>query len=265
MSGSSPRVWGTERGPRAKRAPCRFIPTRVGNSIRGRPVHARSPVHPHACGEQQAAVVRPARGLGSSPRVWGTVAVGVEVEPVERFIPTRVGNSALSGSEARRIPVHPHACGEQATGRPRRAVHRRFIPTRVGNRSAVRRARRPPAVHPHACGEQRIGRARRSYRTGSSPRVWGTEPRLPRAPGYGRFIPTRVGNSSTGRRGRARTSVHPHACGEQQLMKQAAFAQFGSSPRVWGTVDLRQLGEKPFRFIPTRVGNRTPQSGRCAY
>ena len=49
--------------------------------------------------------------------------------------------------------------------------------------------------------------------------------------------------------------VHPHACGERAHQRPKAQCCRGSSPRMWGTVDLcGQIG-LVHRFIPTHVGN----------
>ena len=71
----------------------------------------------------------------------------------KRFIPTAVGNASRRGGIRRRIPVHPHGCGERSAprlairpkcgssprlwGTPVKALldlgNKRFIPTAVGN------------------------------------------------------------------------------------------------------------------------------------
>ena len=280
--GSSPRVWGT--GPLRPETSCigRFIPTRVGNSSRSRTGRTRPPVHPHACGEQVDHAVVSVRGSGSSPRVWGTAVVHGERAAPDRFIPTRVGNSARRRTTAARRAVHPHACGEQehdralgrcragssprvwGTVRPHRARprRRRFIPTRVGNRATCPRSvpRRP--VHPHACGEQPAWDVGVRDRDGSSPRVWGTG--LLRVPERRtcRFIPTRVGNRSSPSIRPMRSSVHPQACGEQGYGGGGGGGAYGSSPRVWGTASECRVIPAPTRFIPTRVGNRARSAPR---
>ena len=96
MSGSSPRVWGTDGQRRVPRRIHRFIPTCVGNGPRARWRSMRSPVHPHVCGERpekQAGVIR---SLGSSPRVWGTERGHGRRRHRSRFIPTCVGNGRRS-------------------------------------------------------------------------------------------------------------------------------------------------------------------------
>ena len=111
-------------------------------------------------------------------------------------------------------------------------------------------------VHPHACGEQIGARTREEREAGSSPRVWGTDLVEQRPIRVRRFIPTRVGNSPHSRRKALPVSVHPHACGEQDLITLEELQSYGSSPRVWGTgLSLRNFARRK-RFIPTRVGNR---------
>ncbi len=96
----------------------------------------------------------------------------------------------------------------------------------------------PPAVlapvHPHACGEYPSSGGLDHHHGGSSPRVWGIRHPPFVFLGDGRFIPTRVGNTSIGiLRGRPR-AVHPHACGEYFDYVIHHASSGGSSPRVWG-------------------------------
>ena len=51
------------------------------------------------------------------------------------------------------------------------------------------------------------------------------------------------------------TPVHPHACGEHQLISGAKSSSFGSSPRLWGTQVNYNHDKLHLRFIPTPVGN----------
>ena len=132
-SGSSPREWGTRQSRSPAQAVLRFIPTRVGNTRRGRAVRRRRPVHPHASGEHLGDHTSTRGRFGSSPREWGTHT-------------NWRCNAAAS-------TVHPHASGEHRPfsftvliidgSSPREwgtpallAFYRprlRFIPTRVGN------------------------------------------------------------------------------------------------------------------------------------
>ena len=152
-SGSSPRAWGTPDHHRAGIVRSRFIPTRVGNTADRRWRRRGWPVHPHARGEHDKPQRHGVEQEGSSPRAWGTLVAGAVCPGVRRFIPTRVGNTALPSRFPCGIPVHPHARGEHAmphaigaftAGSSPRAwgtlplylsnpVPYRFIPTRVGN------------------------------------------------------------------------------------------------------------------------------------
>ena len=51
---------------------------------------------------------------GSSPREWGTQQFGMTQTGISRFIPTRVGNTALLPRCLAGNAVHPHASGEHA-------------------------------------------------------------------------------------------------------------------------------------------------------
>jgi len=111
-SGSSPRVWGT---PELYEVPAdreRFIPTRVGNTATNARRQAFRSVHPHACGEHSGRSMRGIAAAGSSPRVWGTQLLPKPGAAARRFIPTRVGNTPITGASPWRRTVHPHACGE---------------------------------------------------------------------------------------------------------------------------------------------------------
>jgi len=94
----------------------------------------------------------------------------------------------------RKIPVHPHVCGEHLEvedGRDRvkgssprvwgtsgSSISRnsigRFIPTCVGNIKDRPGIRIEPPVHPHVCGEHFYCDCSTEIQDGSSPRVWGT-------------------------------------------------------------------------------------------
>ena len=111
------------------------------------------------------------------------------------------------------------------------------------------------AVHPHARGEHRRWRRMALRTSGSSPRPWGTLLDALHDDGSNRFIPTPVGNTSTGRKVRPPRTVHPHARGEHFNYAAPASQKFGSSPRPWGTLGRAARIHVERRFIPTPVGN----------
>jgi len=51
--------------------------------------------------------------------------------------------------------------------------------------------------------------------------------------------------------------VHPHVCGEHDVILPCTHASAGSSPRVWGTLLFPCRCSFSLRFIPTCVGNMT--------
>ncbi len=174
------------------------------------------------------------RAFGSSPRVWGTLNRALCHQRSRRFIPTGVGNIGASLTFGPVFAVHPHGCGEHVKdlrygdfedgSSPRvwgtylnfRREHHfpRFIPTGVGNMMRPIRPEGRTAVHPHGCGEHGCRRGPPRPCPGSSPRVWGTFPKLQQYGFCWRFIPTGVGNIILGFVTRTLIPVHPHGCGE---------------------------------------------------
>jgi len=126
-----------------------------------------------------------------------------------------VGNTEKGKIMAKKITVHPHACGEHVYNGPRshdltgssprlwgtlgQALKRcfllRFIPTPVGNTDLVGPRSGYSPVHPHACGEHIAKKAETPPVTGSSPRLWGTLLAKIKELEAQRFIPTPVGNT----------------------------------------------------------------------
>ena len=169
------------------------------------------------CGERGFRRTRRTVDAGSSPRVWGTGLEHGYMVSNARFIPTCVGN------------------GWSCRCRP---PPQRFIPTCVGNGFGFRCAPPQRPVHPHVCGERCHDLDHLDHGYGSSPRVWGTEDSpMPRHP-LGRFIPTCVGNGRKEDPEGSQGTVHPHVCGERAPEALAAPGSPGSSPRVWGTVQV---------------------------
>ena len=112
MSGSSPRVWGIRAEAAGAVNDDRFIPTRVGNTGKRDASAGRMAVHPHACGEYPRAAYARGDYSGSSPRVWGILSIQGKDVSMDRFIPTRVGNTGMAQAPGLGRAVHPHACGE---------------------------------------------------------------------------------------------------------------------------------------------------------
>ena len=177
---------------------------------------------------------------------------------IQRFIPTAVGNAASSPSSPRIWPVHPHGCGERVSlfgfvpgldgSSPRlwgtrirpeaQYLSSRFIPTAVGNAHWMANQPTCSPVHPHGCGERICNERRHCHQGGSSPRLWGTRKNVGIHRNIVRFIPTAVGNAATWGIPAEIAAVHPHGCGERWGSIDGDMARFGSSPRLWGTLNM---------------------------
>ena len=133
----------------------------------------------------------------------------------------------------------------------------RFIPTHVGNTPSNDQRMICSSVHPHACGEHIIKVRFILSFLGSSPRMWGTLYCPLQLEHHSRFIPTHVGNTAAGTPLRQSGPVHPHACGEHPPGRPGRLPGYGSSPRMWGTLNEKMQKVFDSRFIPTHVGNTT--------
>ena len=297
-TGSSPRLRGTDDGQ------IEAVGRLHGSSPRLRGtgllvIHwfPGSPVHPRACGEQQARPTISQASIGSSPRLRGTEETWGPDGTLHRFIPAPAGNSTREPMGVVRMSVHPRACGEQlmsvcsmktASVHPRAcgeqlAQQNRFIPAPAGNSSTGPRPCGGRSVHPRACGEQSSLSLTQYGASGSSPRLRGTvsiaysihiascfgsSPRLRGTvdePGTGtvrgRFIPAPAGNSHPGGGFVVPMAVHPRACGEQLVWPANWSSSFGSSPRLRGTDRSATGARQSNRFIPAPAGNRTHRTG----
>ncbi len=127
--------------------------------------------------------------------MWGILCSVGMVCASTRFIPTRVGNTALKLSKLRVDSVHPHACGEYSRVGHLYAGGVGSSPRVWGILPRYQVKEVKLQVHPHACGEYCMRESITLAGTGSSPRVWGIhKSALPYMTPF-RFIPTRVGNT----------------------------------------------------------------------
>ena len=111
--GSSPRLWGTHPCRGGVFLRLRFIPTAVGNACQKPSSIDYIPVHPHGCGERHDRTLDMSNPYGSSPRLWGTLRLESRHSPIQRFIPTAVGNAKTRLIFTAQSLVHPHGCGER--------------------------------------------------------------------------------------------------------------------------------------------------------
>ena len=138
---------------------------------------------------------------------------------VERFTPTRVGNTNISASmSGYQNGSPPHAWGILNPD-DKDSLIRWFTPTRVGN----------------------------------------TQPRGRQLLAQVGFTPTRVRNTAPGRRTHRPGSVHPHTRGEYLKGMSGVYERGGSPPHAWGIRFTRRCRKIVLRFTPTRVGNTHTQ------
>ena len=174
MSGSSPRLRGTQLPVGQHPRHGRFIPAFAGNAPRWRPAAAGCPVHPRVCGERIRLELFGENYYGSSPRLRGTHGRQFPGCQRDRFIPAFAGNASLCLMVRLNAAVHPRVCGERGTittagstgagSSPRLRGTRqasklkvesvRFIPAFAGNAVAALVLRSRGAVHPRVCGER---------------------------------------------------------------------------------------------------------------
>ena len=75
-----------------------------------------------------------------------------------------------------------------------------------------------------------------------------------------RIIPTRMGTSSSEMYGYGSLEDHPHAYGDKNQVQRNGLQYIGSSPRVWGQVQVRCTDMGHLRIIPTRMGTSKNRS-----
>ena len=193
---------------------------------------------------------------------------------------------------SRRFGPFPRMWGKRSTAN-HFSSSSRFIPTHVGETGRPQRPPRRSAVHPHACGgNQEIVRTGKAS-NGSSPRMWGKPQWHYRSCHQWRFIPTHVGKTAAWSSRLPSSTVHPHACGENQqnmvsIPENVRFIPThvgktsrtwsayrktcGSSPRMWGKLQYRSsriccpsvhphaCGENVYRMMtPVRICGSSPR------
>ena len=135
-AGSSPRLRGTRALQQPAHFRARFIPAPAGNTDHALSFQNREAVHPRACGEHQGEMVSSASSTGSSPRLRGTPGCRRPAQIWHRFIPAPAGNTHMPGVSTQAHAVHPRACGEHSSGRPRKIRASGSSPRLRGTRRA---------------------------------------------------------------------------------------------------------------------------------
>ena len=215
LSGSSPRVRGTQMKKSQFEVNVRFIPACAGNTLASGTKAVVDSVHPRVCGEHSGTKAPLDSSVGSSPRVRGTPRPRRAEPDRDRFIPACAGNTRRRPPPRRAATVHPRVCGEhvleiapeflQNGSSPRvrgtrrrfdgRRPRPRFIPACAGNTPNAHVWVPASPVHPRVCGEHVRPERRRRVRRGSSPRVRGTRADRQWYHQPRRFIPACAGNT----------------------------------------------------------------------
>ncbi len=152
---------------------CRFTPTCVGNTLRGRRSRCGFTVHPHLRGEYTSVFQIQGNDDGSPPPAWGIHLRAIPRANPRRFTPTCVGNTSMRAPICHSSSVHPHLRGEYCyVFEPVGAVFR-FTPTCVGNTPIIRYTRLRYSVHPHLRGEYPAVLKLGLVASGSPPPAWG--------------------------------------------------------------------------------------------
>ena len=136
-------------------------------------------------------------------------------------------------------------------------IRPRLIPACAGKTPRGPGYRGGSPAHPRVCGENQRGFHNTDAVAGSSPRVRGK----PEGGGLGgdrvRLIPACAGKTDGTATESAPTRAHPRVCGENVRPFAGALRVQGSSPRVRGKRDLRQVLLCRVRLIPARAGKTT--------
>ena len=110
--GSSPRMRGTRVKVTQHGRGVGIIPAHAGNTPAQAASAGPAEDHPRACGEHDYAAGSDGKGLGSSPRMRGTLGPPQRVRRRQGIIPAHAGNTRDSTPSARSARDHPRACGE---------------------------------------------------------------------------------------------------------------------------------------------------------
>ena len=153
------------------------------------------------------------------------------------------------------MAVHPHGCGEHARMVAARSLAAGSSPRVWGTLAGAKAPSDIDRFIPTGVGTTNVATMATYTPDGSSPRVWGTPASVLDVGRSKRFIPTGVGNTAGRQTVPDMAAVHPHGCGEHVDVTGSKRANYGSSPRVWGTPDVRDKIPVIARFIPTGVGN----------
>ena len=108
--------------------------------------------------------------------------------------------------------------------------------------------------HPRACGAHRHISRDRSCSSGSSPRMRGSPQVFHSVKDGAGIIPAHAGLTQANPDGRKPGRDHPRACGAHMSVKLGISEEWGSSPRMRGSLGRCRLLSVPDRIIPAHAG-----------
>ena len=131
---------------------------------------------------------------------------------------------------------------------------KRNTPTHVGKTRYACSWRLGGKKHPHARGEDLIARIPAAGQSETPPRTWGRRSDRAEVDGCVRNTPTHVGKTHQASPQPVRQRKHPHARGEDAMVRALWVLVSETPPRTWGRpADPRQR-RQPDRNTPTHVG-----------
>ena len=275
LTGSSPRMRGTQKRRGMLRRQDGIIPAYAGNTSTRTPSETVTRDHPRVCGEHPTPAQLTPVNAGSSPRMRGTHGRCRWCCEHSGIIPAYAGNTHTLYRYGMGDRDHPRVCGEHPCCRwrgdmgwgssprmrgtliPSRLISGEIgiIPAYAGNTAIASATSLLVRDHPRVCGEHVSAMSLAVRLTGSSPRMRGTL-RLPAVAVFDHgIIPAYAGNTRCCWPSCWCCRDHPRVCGEHMLRERRIVWQAGSSPRMRGTPFGRRLHFRPPGIIPAYAGN----------
>ena len=259
--GSSPRVRGKPGRAGDRVCDLGLIPARAGKTGARGLIPRPGPAHPRACGENRIAVTTPYSPEGSSPRVRGKREGACSNLSRAGLIPACAGKTGASSTRGRLCPAHPRVCGENCVGvhfcsfvagssprvrgkrghPPGHRVGAGLIPARAGKTGRPRCCADRRRAHPRVCGENPVPATTLSRLVGSSPRVRGKHPSSVWLRVACGLIPACAGKTHRSGTGTSSATAHPRVCEENIRGVAGCVGVHGSSPRVRGKQQIRDV------------------------
>ena len=273
--GSSPRMRGTLLRGRCSTLRTGIIPAYAGNTVIIKRQPPMAGDHPRVCGEHDCWAYWRVYALGSSPRMRGTRKPVKTKENGTGIIPAYAGNTSAARRREYRRWDHPRVCGEHCASRsnhlrlmgssPRmRGTHQGWrddgevdgiIPAYAGNTRSDTGTSAGARDHPRVCGEHFNAVRSATSPQGSSPRMRGTRFIKNTGACPAGIIPAYAGNTWPYTGGRPSCRDHPRVCGEHLGFELFDAVDWGSSPRMRGTLDSDHGCLVGVGIIPAYAGN----------